>query len=357
MKPILAAMLSISGPVLTDFEKKLMEQANPMGVTLFKRNVLDKEQVKKLTKSIKECIGRDNVLIAADQEGGRVRRFSEPNWPFYASQYALGSLKGTEGKELTELHGTLIAANLRELGVNWNYAPVLDVAYPDTTNALGNRIFSSDEHEVAERGCILLDAYMKNGICPCVKHLPGHGRAVVDPHLNLPILSQSLKDLEKDFYPFHVVGRQAPAGMTAHIVISAVDDKPVTQSKKAIREIIRGRIGFKGFLISDAIDMKALGGSLSERTKTSLDAGCDAICYCLGDPNELAEVVKAARPLTDKAMERFNRIEKIIHKRAPKVNEQSGYCRYLELVAKTENRPSDYDAVEVLNLMRANKRC
>ena len=354
-KQVMAAMLSVSGLELTDAEKRLLEKANPMGITLFKRNVQDKKQVKSLICSVKEIIGRDDVLIAVDQEGGRVCRFAPPKWSAYVSQYSLGSLNGKAGEEITRLHGSLIAADLRELGVNWNYAPVLDVAYPDTTTALGNRIFSDNEKKVATRGKILLDVYQENGICPCVKHLPGHGRAVVDPHLNLPILPQSLKELEKDFYPFHAVGQDAPAGMTAHIVISAVDDRPVTQSKKAIQEIIRGRIGFKGFLISDAIDMKALGGSLAERTKTSLDAGCDAICYCFGIEDELKEVIKAARPLTDEAAERFARIQQVVCKKAPKFNKKEAFFRYAELAKKTKNLTTDYDAVEILHKMKGQK--
>ncbi len=355
MRPILATMLSVAGLELTSAEQRLLEKANPMGVTLFKRNIKNKTQVKVLIKSIKEVIGRDDVLIAVDQEGGRVSRFSSPRWPVYMSQYALGSLKGKSGDEITRLHGNLISADLSELGVNWNYAPVLDVAYPDTTVALANRIFSKNEKEVARKGRILLDVYQENGICPCVKHLPGHGRAIVDPHLNLPILPQSLKELEKDFYPFHAVGEDAPAGMTAHIVISAVDDKPVTQSKKAIQEIIRKRIGFNGFLISDAIDMHALGGSLTDRTKISLDAGCDAVCYCFGIEDELREVIKAARPLTDPALERFEKIRGIIGRNCRQFDRKMLYSNYIQLAKKTHDLKTDYDAVEILHKMKGQK--
>lgn len=351
-KPMIAAMLSVSGLELTENEKRLLEKSNPIGITLFKRNVKNKKQVKTLIRSVKEVIGRNDVLIAVDQEGGRVCRFAPPKWPPYVSQYSLGSLKSKEAEEITYLHGALIAADLRELGVNWNYAPVLDVAYPDTTPALASRIFSSDEKKVAKYGQILLDTYQAFGICPCVKHLPGHGRAVVDPHLHLPILHQSLKELDKDFYPFHAVGQDAPAGMTAHIVISKVDDKPVTQSKKAIQTIIRDKIGFKGFLISDAIDMKALGGSLTERVKTSLEAGCDAICYCFGIEDELQEVIRAVRPLTDQAMERFDRIRQIIHQKQVKFDYQMAYGRYEELAKKTKSLMTDYDAVEILHKMK-----
>lgn len=352
MRPVLAAMLSVSGYDLTNFEKKMLEKSNPVGVTLFRRNIQNKKQVKSLIKSIKEAVGRENVLIAVDQEGGRVCRFSEPEWPTYLSQYALGSLKIKESKEITALHGSLIAADLHDLGVNWNYAPVMDVAYPDTTVALINRIFSSDEKKVSQLGKVLIDVYQKSGICPCIKHLPGHGHARVDPHLNLPILSQNLQELEKDFYPFRMVGESAPAGMTAHIVISAVDDKPVTQSKKAIQAIIRGEIGFKGFLISDAIDMKALGGTLAERACTSIEAGCDAVCYCLGVEDELKEVIKAVPPLTDEAMERLSKIHKIIGGKVSSFDREKAYMRYQELAKKTKVLETDYDAVEILNKMK-----
>ena len=354
MKPITALMLSVAGKELTDAEKRLLERANPVGISLFKRNIQNKKQVKSLVRSIKEVIGRDDILIAVDQEGGRVCRFSEPKWSRYVSQYALGALKGKEGEELTMLHGQLIAVDLKELGVNLNYVPVMDVLYPDTTKALKSRIFSSDEKKVAKYGKILLDVYKQHGVCPCVKHLPGHGRAAVDPHLHLPVLSASLAELEKDFYPFYTVRRDAPMGMTAHIVIPEVDHKPVTQSKKAIQEIIRGRIGFKGFLISDAIDMKALGGSLAEKTKTSLDAGCDAVCYCFGIEDELKEVIKAARPLTDAATERFSRIYQIVGQPSEKIDKKKLYARYAELACKTHNLKTDYDAVEILHKMKEN---
>ena len=232
MKQIASGMLSVSGCELTDEEKHLLEKANPLGITLFKRNIISKEQVRLLIDSIKQVIGREDVLIAVDQEGGRVCRFCPPEWMNYVSQYSLASLNEAESKEITKLHALLISKDLAELGVNWNYAPVLDIAYPDTTNALKSRIFSSDEKQVATLGRILINTYKQNGICPCVKHLPGHGGATVDPHLNLPVLSKDLQELEKDFYPFHALSQDAPAGMTAHIVIPEIDNKPVTQSKK-----------------------------------------------------------------------------------------------------------------------------
>lgn len=353
MKPILACMLSVGGLTLTDDEKRLLSKANPLGVTLFKRNISDKEQVKALTDSIKSIIGREDVLIAVDQEGGRVCRFAPPIWQDYLSQYALGSVPKERQEEIISLHGKLIAYDLKELGVNLNFAPVLDVSYSDTTDALRSRIFSSDEKQVALNGKTLLDTYLQNGICPCVKHLPGHGRAVVDPHLHLPIIMQPLKELEKDFYPFQFVAKDAIAGMTAHIVISDVDDKPVTQSKKAIDEIIRKRLGFSGFLFSDAIDMKALHGSLTQRVQNSLSAGCDAVCYCFGIWDEMNEVIAACSELTDEAYARLSKIKQVINRPISDFDVKNAKRRYAELSSLSCNLSSDYDAVEILHQMNA----
>ena len=351
MNEISACMLSVSQLTLTDKEKYLLSQANPLGITLFKRNIENKQQVKDLIKSIKEVIGRDDVLIAVDQEGGRVCRFSKPHWNKYLSQYALGSAPLTIRQELITLHGKLIAYELKQLGVNVNYAPVLDISYPNTTDALKSRIFSGDQKQVASDGQTLISVYTQNGICPCIKHLPGHGRAIVDPHLHLPILHHSLKELEKDFYPFMKNSEQALAGMTAHIVISEIDDKPVTQSKKSIDEIIRQRLNFQGFLFSDAIDMHALKGSLSERVQKSLQAGCDAVCYCFGIEEELEQVISACNPLTDLAYERFLKIKNTINAPITNFNVQEAYHKYQDLSSLTKDLTTDYDAVEILHKM------
>lgn len=351
-KPILAAMLSCSGQRLTDAEKRLFEKVNPLGISLFGRNIKDKKQIKTLIKQIKETIGRDDVLIAIDQEGGRVRRLIEPEFRPYVSQKILAS---TMSDEVVKIHTQLISNDLLELGINWNYAPVLDINFPETTVALGNRCFSDDEKTVAKLGKIMVDEYVNQGICPCIKHMPGHGRASVDPHLNLPILDFSLKELEKDFYPFKTLNK-APAGMTAHMIIKEIDDKfPVTQSKKAIDTLIRGIIGFDGFLISDAIDMKALSGSVGEKARASLEAGCDSVCYCLGVYDELVDVCNNCSYLSDKSMIRFAKIKNIFNNRAKISNIDDIGIRYDQLIGEVEKYNDNYDATEVLHKMEQNK--
>lgn len=346
MKPISAAMLSVNGLLLSDAEKYLLEKSNPLGVTLFKRNIESPEQVQSLTSSIREAIGRDNVLIATDQEGGRVCRFDSPFQVPFAAQRAIGSLNIIQAREMVVLLARLMGQVLLRAGVNLNYAPCLDVAYPQTGAVLKTRCFSENPQMVATLGKETLQAYMRQGIIPCVKHLPGHGRAAVDPHLNLPIISVSLDELQKDAYPFAQTAKLAPMGMTAHILIPSLDDCcPITQSVTGIR-YIRDEIGFKGFLISDAIDMKALKGSLAEKTKLSLKAGCDAVCYCAGQTDGLEEVIDAALFLSDAALDRYAKMCSVLKNRE---EETSNISRYQELFRQLPNLIEDYDAVEVLH--------
>ena len=349
---IMPAILSCSGYELTDDEKYFFAQNNPLGLNIFGRNIKDKEQLKKLIKEIKEVIGREDVLIAIDQEGGRVRRLREPEFESYAAAIDLGKLPLPEAKETAKLHAKLIAEDLRELGINVDYTPVLDLIYDDTTSALKSRCFSSDEKIVAELGKEEVDAFISCGILPCIKHMPGHGRAQTDPHLGLPVLDQNLEELRKDFSPFKQL-KDCPLGMTAHIVLSTVDDKmPITQSKKGIEEIIRKEIGFDGFLISDAIDMKALKGSKGERASAALSAGCDSVCYALGDIAEMEEIAFSIPPMSDKSLERFAKAAKIMHNNYYKDNRSEDISRYRKLIENISPYQENYDATEVLNRLQ-----
>ncbi len=335
-----AIIASVAGTILTDDEKFVLEQLRPIGVSLFGRNIDNKKQLKSLVKSIKEIIG-DNAIIAVDQEGGRVRRLAEPDWRGYASQYVLGQLP----QSVTRLHASLIAQDLNEVGINFNYAPVLDIVYPETHEVLKSRCFYSNQ---AEYGKVMAKSYIKNGICPCVKHMPGHGRATVDPHLGLPIINGTDCDLEKDLAPF-VANCSLPAGMTAHIVLPQIDDLPVTMSKKAIDEVIRKRIGFGGLLISDAIDMHALKGTIGEKALRSLEAGCDVVCYCGGKIEELRELTGQKLYLQDATLERLKKVYKIINGEQV---DKPDYDEYLSQIGKIPAYVESYDATETLNLMQ-----
>ena len=351
-KEIMPAILSCSGYELTDEEKYFFSRTNPLGINIFGRNIKNKDQLKKLIKEIKEVISREDVLIAIDQEGGRVRRLREPEFESYAAAIDIGRLPLPEAKETAKLHAKLIAEDLRELGINVDYTPVLDLIYDDTTSALKSRCFSSDEKIVAELGKEEVDAFISCGILPCIKHMPGHGRAQTDPHLGLPVLDQNLEELQKDFYPFKQL-KDCPLGMTAHVVLSAVDDKlPITQSKKGIEEIIRKEIGFEGFLISDAIDMRALKGSAGEKAAKALSAGCDGVCYALGDLAEMEEIAASVQPMSDKSLERFAKAIKKLHNNSHKDNRSEDISRYKKLIGNILPYQEDYDATEVLNRLQ-----
>lgn len=350
MKPILSAMLSVSGLELTDTEKYLLEQSNPIGVTVFKRNIATWEQVSALTKSIKEVIGREDVLIAVDQEGGCTSRFEMPLTDRnFASQFSMGDLPFLEMKEMAKLQAELIAQDLKKAGVNLNYAPCLDVRYDITAPVLQNRCYSKDKQVVAECGKVMIETYKEQGIVPCMKHLPGHGRVVVDPHFLLPALNETVGELVNDFYPFQKNADNCPMGMTAHILIPSVDEKwPVTQSAEGISRLIRGEIGFDGFLISDGIEMRALNGTLYENTKYALAAGCDAVCFCRGTEDGMRQVIDASRPLSDKSLIRLKKCFDVLHNEQP--ISTNAVQRYEELRSKIKQSVGDYDAVEVLNL-------
>ena len=336
-----AVLASISGQKLTDEEIAVLEKLQPAGVSLFARNIKDKRQLRLLTDSIKKILGQ-NAIIAVDQEGGRVRRLSEPVWPAYASQYVLGNLP----VEVSKMHAALIARDLHEVGINFNYAPVLDTAYKYTHEVLRSRCFSK---RVAAHGLAMAKAYIRNGICPCIKHIPGHGRVQTDPHLGLPIIKGSKSAFERDIKPF-IANNQIPAGMTAHIVLPEIDDKPITMSKKAINTVIRKKIGFDGLLISDAIEMGALSGSIAERTEKALAAGCDLVCYCRGKIEELHELAELNPLLKSESLRRLFAVQNIFGRGQVDNPDYGEYMRYVGTVAAYKDK---YDATEVLNLMNS----
>lgn len=349
MKPVLPAFLSVQGLSLSDAEKRLFSQYNPLGVCLFAlgcNNIQDKIQLQNLTRQIKETIGREDVLIAVDQEGGRVRRLPETHWTPVAAQAEIKSATKAD------LHARLIAHDLKLSGINVNFAPVLDVLYEETNAVLRSRCFGGDENKIAKLGATMVTAYKKCGICPCVKHLPGHGRGQVDPHLHLPSVNATLTELEKDFYPFKQL-KDAPMGMVAHIILNAVDPKnPATCSAKVIKEIIRQKIGFNGLLVSDAIVMQSLQGSIADRAHHCLAAGCDVVC--LGNADFAANVAlcESGLKLSKAAAERLQAVQKIITKPLPDANYaylQNKYCRGLKNIILYN---SEYDATEVLNRLR-----
>lgn len=348
-KPVIAAFLSLSGTSLNDDEKKLLEKYNPLGITFFNRNLESKDQVKCLTQTIREVVGHDEILLAVDQEGGRVNRLKAAGFNDYAFQRTLGLI---DDPQITALHSDLIANDMISVGINFNYAPVLDIDYPETTMALKGRCFGADKNLIAKHGKIMIQTYLKRGICPCIKHLPGHGRAQNDPHLGLPVIDVPLSQFDNDLYPFKQ-SADCPAAMTAHILIPRIDaQNPITLSAKGIDFLIRGKIGYDGFLISDALDMHALKGSILDKAEAAWHAGCDAVCYCGGDIGQNLKLCAQGRVLSDKALERYQNIKKCIMSKEKLINLDHNAKKYYSLISQFNDDDIIYDATEVLHQLQ-----
>lgn len=306
-----AVIFGCSGTVLTDAEKDFFKNVDPLGFILFARNVETPAQVKNLVASLRETVGRENAPVLIDQEGGRVRRLRPPHWKDYPAQGVFGRLydkNPAAACEAAHLNARLIGRDLRELGIDVDCLPLLDVPSNGAHDVIGDRAFSTDARAVADLGMAVCEGLLDEGVMPIVKHVPGHGRARCDSHLALPKVEEGRIELENvDFYPFRHLA-SAPWAMTAHLLYTAIDArKPASLSKTVIDEVIRGYIGFKGFLICDDLSMKALDGGLDELTRQALDAGCDAVLHCNGNSEEMRAVASAVRPLTGAASERLER--------------------------------------------------
>ena len=291
-------IFGLSGKHLTAAEKKLLKQVKPAGFIFFSRNIEDPKQLKELIESICQIQGTKKRLLLIDQEGGRVSRLKPPYWRLPPPAKYFGNMakaNPAQAKKELEHNVHLIARDLHDLGLNTVCAPVLDLIIEGQDPIIGDRAFGDDPQLVAKMGRWLAEAYITQGILPIIKHIPGHGRALVDSHHLLPKITTDLKTLgQSDFIPFQSLA-DMPMAMTAHVQLMAVDPREtVTTSKKVIQEIIRDMIGFKGILLSDDIAMKALSGSVAERTIKSLQAGCQLILHCNGNMDEIQEMIAAA---------------------------------------------------------------
>ena len=312
-----AAIFSIEGCALSDEERSFFREAEPLGFILFARNCESPGQLKALTDDLKETLGRDCPILI-DQEGGRVQRLKPPVWRKYPVMKSFGD-KAREDMDgaLEDLRYTILqqAEELSECGVNVNCAPVLDVLTEATHEAIGDRAFSDDSEIVSRLGLSVCRNFLAAGMTPVVKHMPGHGRGKVDSHKDLPHVSVSLEELQKtDFEPFRIVfeSELAPSiwGMVAHIVYDQIDpDHPASVSPIIINDIIRGEIGFDGFLVTDDLDMDALSayGTPAARALASLEAGCDAALYCSGKLAEMEKIAKTVPNLSAKAQKRLQK--------------------------------------------------
>ena len=296
-------------------ERALIALHQPWGLILFKRNVDAPEQVAALVASFREIVGRDDAPVLIDQEGGRVQRMGPPHWPAYPAAARFHQLPGgyEAQSEAALLNARIMAADLAAVGINVNCTPVLDVPAPGSHNIVGDRAYGTDPQAIAGLGLAVCQGMLAQGVLPVIKHIPGHGRAKADSHLELPRVNASRKELETtDFAPFQLLNHM-PLGMTAHVVYEAIDpDRPATTSPLVVEKIIRGHIGFRGLLMSDDLSMKALSGDFADRARAVFAAGVDIALHCNGDWAETEPVAMAAPVLAGKSLKRAQRALKFL---------------------------------------------
>ncbi|MEZ5840165.1 MAG: beta-N-acetylhexosaminidase [Hyphomicrobiales bacterium] len=297
-----------AGTELDAGEKALFASAPPWGLILFQRNCQSAEQISALVASFRDVVGRPDAPVLIDQEGGRVQRLRPPLAPNYppAARFAeLHAIESGAGLRAARLGARLIAEDLIRLGINVDCLPVLDVGLPITHQVIGDRAYGGELATIIALGRAVCEGLLEAGVLPVIKHIPGHGRAMADSHLELPVVDTPAAELAAtDFVPFAALA-DMPLAMTAHVVYSALDaDRPATTSPTVISEIIRGHIGFDGLLMSDDVSMKALSGSIGERSEAAIAAGCDVVLHCNGEAAEMAEVAEAAPVLAGEAARR-----------------------------------------------------
>jgi len=305
-----AAIYAPSGPELTSDERAFFRDADPAGYIVFQRNCCDRDQLLRLTDSLRDLSGRGDVPILIDQEGGRVMRMRPPEWPAFPAADVFARLyeaAPSSAIEAARSNARAIALTLKSAGINVNCLPLLDVRQEGADNIIGDRAFGSEPMQVAALGRAVLDGMASAGVVGVIKHMPGHGRAMVDSHKELPIVTASAEELETDLEPFERL-RAAPMGMIAHLVYTAWDpERPASLSPTVIGEVIRGRIGFEGWLISDDLGMEALKGSAGERAAGVIAAGCDVALHCTGVMAEMVSVASAVPAMSAEGEARLAR--------------------------------------------------
>jgi beta-N-acetylhexosaminidase len=305
-----------AGTEISAEERAFFREAQPWGFILFARNVRDPGQVRSLVSALRETVGDANAPVLIDQEGGRVARLKPPHWKSHPPAQRFGDLYRTApeaGREAVYLNMRSIAQELAALGIDVDCVPVLDVPVEGADSIIGDRAFSRDPAVVMVLGRAAIQGMLDSGVLPVMKHMPGHGRANADSHLALPRVATPAAELRAtDFAPFRALS-DCPLAMTAHVVYEALDpENPATTSATVIRDVIRGDIGFSGLLLSDDLSMNALSGSLGERARAALAAGCDIVIHCNGSREEMEAVAGEVPPL---AGEQLARAEKALSER------------------------------------------
>lgn len=333
-----AVVFGCAGPVLSDAERAFFRAARPLGFILFRRNIERPEQVARLTADLRAAIGRRDAPVLIDQEGGRVARLRPPHWPEFPPARRFGEAWERDPERAVEAvraNSRLLADLLLPLGITVDCLPVLDVPVPGSHDVIGDRAYSENPIAVAQLGLAAAEGLLEGGVLPVVKHLPGHGRAGVDSHRELPTVAASEAELTAhDFAPFRAL-RYMPLGMTAHVRYLDLDaTRPATLSPVVLGEFVRDRIGFAGLLFSDDLSMEALPGAIEDRAAGAVAAGCDVALHCNGDFDEMRRVADAVPEMGRHALRRWQIAEDMRRRsRRPAVTDRLAEWRDMMLLS------------------------
>ena len=304
------AIFGLSGATLAAEERDFFREADPAGYILFGRNCETREQLRALTDSLREIHGRERLFVCIDQEGGRVARLRPPQWAAYPTGEAFDRLyriAPASAIEAARANAEAMALELSAMGITVDCHPPLDVRQEGAHDVIGDRALGSEPMQVAALGRAILDGFARGGVAGCIKHMPGHGRTTTDTHREMPTVTASEAELETDLAPFRSLA-DAPVGMTGHLLFTVWDrDNPATLSSTVIEDVIRGRIGFDGLLLTDDIDMESLSGSIPERAERAIAAGCDLVLNCWAKMDEMRGIAERLPPLPERGRERLAR--------------------------------------------------
>ncbi len=300
-----AFITGVSGLTLTEDERAFLREQQPWGFILFKRNVDNPAQVAALVEQLRQTVGQVDAPVLIDQEGGRVQRLGPPHWPIYPPGAAFSTLYEADrqaGLRAAWLSARLIAADLNDLGITVDCLPLADVPVSGADNVIGDRAYGSSPEKVAAISRAVAEGLAQGGVLPVLKHIPGHGRATADSHAQLPTVPVSGEELARTDFAAFVPLADLPMAMTAHVVFSDLDPaQPATTSATIINQVIRGSIGFHGLLMSDDVSMNALNGTIAERTRAIVAAGCDMVLHCNGKLDEMRAVASETPVLAGEA--------------------------------------------------------
>src|SRR6476660_3772371 len=314
-----AFITGISGLELGAAEREFIRGTRPWGFILFKRNIEAPGQVSALVRELRECLGEADAPVLIDQEGGRVARLGPPHWPVYPPGAAFGALYDRDPKlgfQAARLSSRLIAADLIDLGISVDCLPLADVPVAGADAVIGNRAYGTEPAKVAAIARAVTGGLEQGGVLPVLKHIPGHGRATADSHFRRPRVDTAREELERTDFAAFIPLADLPMAMTAHVVFSALDPaQPATTSATIVQQVIRGGIGFQGLLMSDDVSMNALAGSIAERTRAIVNAGCDMVLHGNGKLDEMQDVARETPELAGEALDRARRA--LASRRAP----------------------------------------